>query len=453
MKVPLLPTAVTDSSDDSSNNKTIKLSPFRWLILFNFSFSAFNQCFFWITFSPISDFAVEYYSISSAQVQFFLTIGGIVFLPFTLLVLWLSKKGPRWIVLVALSLQLTSCFLKCIPCLWEDKFVRSHGSNNDYGIILIYLGQILNGMSGPLAMASPSLISQSWFGDGERTFSTAVGCLSANFGSAFGLLLGPYLVQSANDMYKIIYLQTGFSIIPFILSLIYFPNQPPNPPSISFQKSHNSSVQKSNLLTDIKIGIHNKGLVMFCLAGGFFSGVFNCWTGVISTIVKPAGYDHIDAGWFGFSATVASIIGGLVSGYVGDKFFQKNFKMLIISILLICCLFFIWFTLSLPSKFWDEELIPQSKITLLIAITGAGFCLGCTSPLIFEFAIELTYPLPETTSAVFLTFSITSGGLIFLCIPPSETPLMNIFMVGAVFITTIVVSLVPEKYQRANVQK
>eukprot|EP00298_Acanthocystis_sp_HF-20_P017013 c21649_g3_i3.p1 GENE.c21649_g3_i3~~c21649_g3_i3.p1 ORF type:complete len:459 (+),score=175.57 c21649_g3_i3:32-1408(+) len=433
----------------------------RWMILFIFSFSSFNQSLFWITFSPISDLTETYFQISTAQVEFILNLGPIVFIPSIIPMLWFSKKGLRWSVLTSLSVQLACCVLRCIPCFFPSELVRSHGANNDYGVAIIYIGHALNAFAGPFVMASPSQVSQTWFGDGERTMATAIGSLANGFGSAAGFILSPLLVPSGqpDQIPLLLYIHTILALIPFILAIFFFPNRPDHPPSLSAQRTlenekfTSETTSPITFLIELKNGLINKELMLLCGAGGFFSGVFNGWTGIISDIVDPVGYTDTDAGWFGFSSTIGSIIGGLIAGYLGDKYFQRNFKSLLIWILCLSNIFFIWFTLSLPSALWSDSILPQNKSLLMVSITGAGFFLGCTSPLFLEYAVELTYPLPETTSAVFLTFSITSGGLIFLCIPPSETPLMNIFMVGAVFITTIVVSLVPEKYQRANVQK
>eukprot|EP00298_Acanthocystis_sp_HF-20_P016318 c21450_g6_i1.p1 GENE.c21450_g6_i1~~c21450_g6_i1.p1 ORF type:complete len:461 (+),score=159.76 c21450_g6_i1:66-1448(+) len=410
----------------------------RWLILFIFSFSSFNQSLFWITFSPISDMSEKYFQISSAEVEFFLNYGGIIFVPFAIPLLWLTKHGLRKTVLVSVTLQLIACVIRCIPCFWPERFVKSHGGNG--GIILIHLGQIVNAICGPMVMATPSMVSQTWFGDGERTISTSIGCLAANLGSAVGFLMGPNLVNTPDQMGRIIYLHALLSFVPFILTIVYFPNSPKYPPSVSYLRvlEDKQSAGPSAFLKDLKTGIMNKELLLVALFGGFFCGVYNGWSGIISDIVNPYGYSDTDAGWFGFASTIGTIVGGMLSGYVADKYFQKRFKNLLVIFLVFGSLFFMWFALSIPSPFWSEELLPQSFLTLLIAVTGAGFFLGCTNPLFIEFGVELTYPIPETASTVLITLCNNIGTMSFLFIPPEKNQVMTATMFIIVVITTII---------------
>eukprot|EP00298_Acanthocystis_sp_HF-20_P016323 c21450_g6_i6.p1 GENE.c21450_g6_i6~~c21450_g6_i6.p1 ORF type:complete len:464 (+),score=165.85 c21450_g6_i6:66-1457(+) len=413
----------------------------RWLILFIFSFSSFNQSLFWITFSPISDMSEKYFQISSAEVEFFLNYGGIIFVPFAIPLLWLTKHGLRKTVLVSVTLQLIACVIRCIPCFWPERFVKSHGGNG--GIILIHLGQIVNAICGPMVMATPSMVSQTWFGDGERTTSTAVGSLANNFGSAAGFLMAPFLVRTPDLIPKLLYIHTILALIPFIMAFIYFPDRPPTPPSISAIKSQaNEEIgdnrNKFDFLIDLKKGVFHRDLIIISLAGGFINGVFNGWSGIISDIVNPYGYSDTDAGWFGFASTIGTIVGGMLSGYVADKYFQKRFKNLLVIFLVFGSLFFMWFALSIPSPFWSEELLPQSFLTLLIAVTGAGFFLGCTNPLFIEFGVELTYPIPETASTVLITLCNNIGTMSFLFIPPEKNQVMTATMFIIVVITTII---------------
>eukprot|EP00298_Acanthocystis_sp_HF-20_P016322 c21450_g6_i5.p1 GENE.c21450_g6_i5~~c21450_g6_i5.p1 ORF type:complete len:453 (+),score=143.33 c21450_g6_i5:498-1856(+) len=433
-------------NDFINPNPQVRLHPLRWFILFVFSFSSFNQYMIWITFSPISDLTQQYYGISDTEVQFFLIWGGIMFILFAIPMLLFSRLGLRTLILVTVSLQLICCLLRCIPCLFESQFVRSHGAKNDFGIAFVHIGQILNAICGPLVMASPSQVSQTWFGENERTLATAIGTLANNLGAAIGFLLGPFLVQEGHpdSIPNLLYAHSVFAAIPFVLAIIYFPSHPPNPPSIAALKSiesNNPNISAKKLLKsvvlDMKKCLQNKDLLL-TLPGGVYAGVFNGWSGVISSIIKPLNYTNNDAGWLGFGATIGAILGGLLAGYIADKYFQKRFKNLLVIFLVFGSLFFMWFALSIPSPFWSEELLPQSFLTLLIAVTGAGFFLGCTNPLFIEFGVELTYPIPETASTVLITLCNNIGTMSFLFIPPEKNQVMTATMFIIVVITTII---------------
>eukprot|EP00298_Acanthocystis_sp_HF-20_P012597 c19967_g1_i1.p1 GENE.c19967_g1_i1~~c19967_g1_i1.p1 ORF type:complete len:462 (+),score=197.26 c19967_g1_i1:2-1387(+) len=436
----------------TSDGTTYKLTPLRWFILFTFSFAAFNQCMLWVTFSPVSDLSEQYFEISAEQVQFLLTIGPLIFIPSAFLMLLFTQSGLRKIVFGAVTLELLCGLLRCIPCIWEKELIKSHGAKNDYGIALIYIAQILNAICGPLVLSSPSLVSQTWFGESERTLTTAIAALATSLGSAAGFLLAPYCVTVPDEIPRLIFVHAILAAIPFICVLIYFPNLPPDPPSLSALRLQEKHEKPSDVFTDLFKAGFDKEVLLFSLGGGFYSGAFYSWTGVISTIVRPYGYTDEYAGWLGFSATIASMIGGLMASFVADKYFEKNFKILIVWLLILCTIFVVWFTLSLPSAWWDSSILTESKSVLLISITGTGFFLGCALPLMFEFLIDLTYPFPES-SGILLTTATSLGSLAFLCVPPDENKSMNLFMLFSGVISIILIILTKERYGRSEVDK
>jgi FLVCR family MFS transporter len=55
------------------------------------------------------------------------------------------------------------------------------------------VGQMLNGLAGPLAMAGPPAVSAVWFPPEERTRATAIGTFFAMMGTAAGFLIGKSL--------------------------------------------------------------------------------------------------------------------------------------------------------------------------------------------------------------------------------------------------------------------
>lgn len=59
----------------------------------------------------------------------------------------------------------------------------------------IHLGQILNGIAGPLIMAPPPKLSAVWFPPNQRTTATSIGTMAPYVGSAVGFLFIPYLVR------------------------------------------------------------------------------------------------------------------------------------------------------------------------------------------------------------------------------------------------------------------
>ena len=62
------------------------------------------------------------------------------------------------------------------------------------------VGQGLNGLAGPVAMAAPPAISAVWFPPEQRTQATAIGVFFGMLGTASGFLLGPNIVPEYKNV-------------------------------------------------------------------------------------------------------------------------------------------------------------------------------------------------------------------------------------------------------------
>ena len=60
----------------------------------------------------------------------------------------------------------------------------------------MHLGQLLNGLAGPVAMMSGPVLSAAWFPPHFRTTSTAIVAVANGLGVAFSNLVGPALVDT-----------------------------------------------------------------------------------------------------------------------------------------------------------------------------------------------------------------------------------------------------------------
>jgi MFS family permease len=153
-------------------------------------------------------------------------------------------------------------------------------------------------------------------------------------------------------------------------------------------------------------------------------------------------------------STLAAIGGGLAVGWLADRYFQRRFKCMLLSLIGLCLVSFIWFTMSLPAfdTNSDRGMLPSSFGTILVSIACAGLFLGASAPLFFELALEITYPIPEATSGGIMTLFNNMGALLFLAIPPSFASSMNVVMTATVLMTFLLVFSVKEAYHRSDTE-
>jgi hypothetical protein len=278
-----------------------KLYRRRFYVLFIFAFLAFNQCLFWITFAPISDSTQTYYHIDEATVDLLLAWGpicSIICLPLTYLLLN-KRNGIRYCVIVLAITDLVATIIRIIPSI-----VISSSNPRFRAISLPFLhaGQILNAACGPLAMTPVSQLSCLWFDTNERTRATTVAIMAYNLGSTMGFIMGPAVVYSPEHISRLLYIHVGLAFAACVLALIYFPGQPPTPPSPAAELLIRGSVNEEGVkswrfyTTSLRRCFTTPSFILLVSAGGLIGGTYGVWTSLFSTILEPEHYSETQAG-------------------------------------------------------------------------------------------------------------------------------------------------------------
>ena len=449
----------------------------RFWVLFIFFFHTFNQCMFWLTFSPIAAETMSYYQTSEANVDLLLNWGPIIFLPALPLVYVLvnTHHGLRRCILLYALILIVGTALRLVPFL-----ITSSDKPNfhDVSLPFLHVAQILIATTGPIAMALVSQLSCIWFAPHERTRATTMAILAAELGGAVALLISPFLVTQASEVPRLLYLHIGQALVACVLTLIYFPAEPPTPPSLAAEMlranqlaSERSIETLKKILWDIWLCIQNLPAVLLIISGAILGGTFGVWSGIFATILTPLGYTEIQAGerslfipieylsfcylpigWFGFSQTIAGIIGSFIMSYVADhRRFQRSFKPLILISLILSFIFCLLFQFSVRTLFWpNKALMPSTPATIGILLSITGFFYGAGFPLFYESLAEVTHPLPESSSTSLLVqvFNLTS--VIFIAIAPNRYKLMNLLVLLVIGISIIMVACTRMTYRRKD---
>lgn len=86
-----------------------------------------------------------------------------------------------------------ACLVAAILC-FLGAGIRCFTVKGPYATPLIHIGQILNGLAGPVAMAAAPVLSSTWFPPNQRTTATSIMTASNYFGVAVSFILGPLIV-------------------------------------------------------------------------------------------------------------------------------------------------------------------------------------------------------------------------------------------------------------------
>ncbi|CAF1413397.1 unnamed protein product [Adineta steineri] len=430
------------------------LYPTRFYILGIFSFLAFNQCAFWLTFSPVSPSTQIYYNIPSSTVDLLLNWGPIIFIPtLPLVYLLLNKRnGLRRAVIVLAIAGLVSTALRVIPSIVTSP---SSPRFKDISLPFLHAGQIINAACGPLVMAPVSQLSCLWFGPGERTRATTLAIMANVFGSTVSFLVNPAVVSRPSNLPYLLYFHLALAFVGAVITLIYFPAQPPTPPSVAAELLMQEGNQSSNsgfkdFMKGLRTCMTNLSFVLLSTAGGIMNGTFAVWAGLFSSILYPE-YTETQAGWFGFCSSLAGIIGALCLGALADTpRFRRRLKMLILISFIGCFLSVLWLQLSVRSIFYDAPILGSTQITIGLSLLLAGLFQGAVSPLIYEGLAEIMYPLPESLSASILVQWNNIACISLLFVASGRYKLINLLVLIVIALSIIMTVFARITYRRQD---
>lgn len=263
----------------------------RFYVLGIFSFLAFNQCAFWLTFSPVSPSAQTYYNITSGTVDLLLNWGPIWFiptLPFSYLLLN-RANGLRYTVLLLAISCFVATFLRVIPS-WVTSPSSPHFK--DISLSFIHAGQIINAVCGPLVMVPVSQLSCLWFAPNERTRATTLAVMANVFGGTVSFLVNPAIVARPENIPYLLYFHLGLAFVAGLLAIIHFPARPLTAPSAAAELlmrevEPSSGTGFKTFKDSLRQCATNRSFVLLATAGGIMGGTFAVWTGLLATILSP----------------------------------------------------------------------------------------------------------------------------------------------------------------------
>ena len=133
-------------------------------------------------------------------------------------------------------------------------------------IWLMHVGHILIGYVGLPVMIMPPMVSSVWFRPSERTLTTAIAVTAQSVGGAIGFIMIPFLTLQY-DIRTMLYVSAELAIAVALLFTIYFPPQPPTPPSVSAEKDRTSFKESFGKL------ICNQGFLLLVIGAGIGLGM------------------------------------------------------------------------------------------------------------------------------------------------------------------------------------
>jgi MFS family permease len=352
-----------------SNNR-YSVYGYRWIVLAVFVFINITIQILWITFASITLPASEYYQVGDLQIGLLAMIFMLVYIPLSLPVSWMIDTWGFYRT-VSLGAILMSIF----------GLLRGVFGENYTAVLLCTIGIAI---SQPFMMNAWTKVAARWFPIQERATAVGLAAVGNFLGTGIGLALTPVLIERY-PIPTVLLIYGGVAAIStglFIGLAREAPPTPPCPPELE---------ERALMLDGLRILVKSSPfwilMAVFLIANSVFNGLS---TG-IESIVRPRGFSPAQAGVLGGLLLLGAIAGAFILPTLSDKRRRRK-PYLLLGVLG-----------SIP---WLLGIIlGQAYGVLLVSAFAFGFLLVGIAPIGYQYAAELTYPVPEGTSNGMLTMA------------------------------------------------
>jgi MFS family permease len=352
---------------------------YRWLLLLSFCVLSAAVQVQWLTFAPIAREARAYYAVSALQVDLL----SLVFMGVYLIASIPASYAIDTYGLVAgvrAGAALTFGF-----ALARAAFPSSYG--------LVLLAQVGLAIGQPFVLNAATKLAGQWFPIRERGLAVGLATLSQFIGIIAVMVAMPELIAGepvASALPRALWLWAAVAGGAGLFAVACVRERPPSPPGPEEARE----TMRAGLA---RIAQHRDMitlLILFTLGLGIFNAISTC----IDRICEAKGLDVEQTGMVGAAQLIAGVVGGVVLPILSDKLRSRR------GVLVLCMVGMLPGLIGLA---WARD-----YSSLLIASGLLGFfLLGGGAPIGFQYAAEISYPAPESTSQGLLLMAGQASGI------------------------------------------
>lgn len=322
------------------------------------------------------------------------------------------------------------------------KMLSSIDPHNYGSLVALHMGQIFSAFVSPIAIGAPSHLAALWFPPEERTRATGSGVLCNNVGNALGYFVIPSLAAAGIGYSSVILLELCMAIA---VALMCFLLVPPDP---VIHRALTDDGQKVNALQESRVFLKTLPCLFLCFAYAWSSGGYVAWNSMFDDMLEST-YSDDFIGILSGVATLAYVVGGVISSALADGVLKGKLKQLIFGSSVIGTVFCVIVTLSLPVPSGPAP-IQAGKGWLVFVMIMSGMSNGAAAPLFYEVAAEMSFPISEGVSGSILSLFENVGSLSLLQIVSrtAKGPTMNIVYTVGMVVTCAAIGLIPMEYHR-----
>lgn len=380
-----------------SMNNSVKYPAYRFVILIAFMLITTAIEIQWLTHAAVARPAEVFYAGQFEVNSFF----NIDFLAMVYMLVFLIMSFPASYIIdtygIKTGLRLGSLLLGVFSLL------KAILATNFIAVVIAQTGLAI---AQPFILNAVTALTVRWFPLNERAIAAGLSALAQYIGIVVAMLVTPLLVGS--DPLLPVY-GSGFEKMLWVYALIaigtaflFFIFIRETPKGIEFSKEERASFRGGIKLI---LGNRNMKITIFLFLIGL--GIFNAISSMTDSISEMMGVKDSD-GLIGGLMLIGGILGAIVIPFLSD-FFKKRKLFLV-----VCLAGMVPGVLGLT---FAPELAQQSNQVYTIALISSfvlGFFVMSAGPIGFQYAAEISYPAPESTSQGILLWIGQLTGMLFV---------------------------------------
>eukprot|EP00759_Apiculatamorpha_spiralis_P004096 PhF_6_TR12314/c0_g1_i2/m.19562 len=444
----------------------VEYNPYQsWYIIIILSIVSMNQCSTWFTFACIDPDVVHAFfpSFSADIIRWTLfagQVGNYVGLPITMYNI-LSAGGLRLSLIIGCTVTMLVNAVLCV-------LVQTPVRDNLDGTVLIWIVFVvlcMNGCLTPIVCALPAAFAAERFPPHQRGLPTGTAILANALGFIVWFPLGPALAPNAEGVPYLMYVRFGMSALAAIPIFLYYPKAPTKFPQCSRspaeRNSEHNDIPSSRLInmeanmvpppSESKLAELKEKLfpqknaapfLALVIGMGLQNGLVNSFFNFTQILLHKK-YSPTFLGWIGFSATVATIPGGLLGGRWCDVPFIRRY-LHIFNVSTLSLQLALLITLGALLGFMKQSpWIPDFPAWLLIiVVVSIEFLSGVATAVLTMRAVRLVQgSMPETMAGLWVNFWIGLGYMSMFAIP-NEVLVHYGTLMEVAFLGLVVVALI-----------
>ncbi|CDH49161.1 feline leukemia virus subgroup c receptor-related protein 2-like [Lichtheimia corymbifera JMRC:FSU:9682] len=443
--------ALIDKSTTHEHSPQQHISHWRWFVLLVFSLLSFSSALMWDTFAPCLYIFVDYYfgSVTPVTVNAINAMSLVYMLlyPFAVqptLHYFEDSKGAgtglKRGVMIGASLNALGAAIRWL------------GRSPDRFMVLS-VGQVVAAFGQVFILSIPPKLAGDWFPENEANLATAIGVSANNLGVAAGCIWSPMAIMPdtmQEDIPWLLLLQFLLAALILMLTWLAFQRKPDVQRLIPHDARRDDD-EPSHDNDDSGGGsmLWRQPSFYYMLASyGVIMGVQCSVITLLAQILMPPFQDTIDESFVGWLGFIMLVIGFPASCIIGH-YLDQTLRYRLVSNFLTACMALSGIGLYASIEF--DSLIGVAVSCIVLGITTSAI-----TPVLFQYASELYYPINENTPAGYLLSAGNIGGVLLVTVLGWSEDMSRrfsmkipmLFLVAVLFITVVFMAMIKGPLKR-----